>query len=57
MMPMLYFPTEHQYAVYAPFFVPVVVPIAGALASFASIVWRKRGEARAAAAAAKAKTE
>lgn len=33
MLPMLYFPTDHVYAVYAPFFVPVVLPVGLALAA------------------------
>lgn len=31
MLPLLYFPNEHLYAVYAPFFLPVCMPVFGAL--------------------------
>lgn len=34
MLPALYFPDEHLYAVYSPFFIPVVVPVLGALLVF-----------------------
>lgn len=31
MLPMLHFPSEHMYAVYAPFFAPIVLPVLGGL--------------------------
>jgi phosphatidylinositol glycan class S len=41
MVAMLYFPAEHQYAVYTPLFAPVAVPLVVAvLKEF--VTWRKK---------------
>ncbi|GAA5820438.1 hypothetical protein JCM10212_006118, partial [Sporobolomyces blumeae] len=50
MLPLLYFPDEHKYAVYTPLFGPVSVPlVVGLLKEFQE--WRQRRKAK-----AKAKT-
>lgn len=44
MLPALYFPDEHLYAVYSPFFIPVVVPVLGALLVFLKQLKNKGNE-------------
>lgn len=42
MLPSLYFPEEHVYAVYSPFFLPVVIPVISAAISALKELRRKR---------------
>jgi len=42
MVPLLYFPDEHAYAVYAPLFAPIIVPVLAALFKLAKAAVAKR---------------
>jgi len=54
MLPALYFPDEHLYAVYLPLFLPVTVPLVSGLAAWFAAWKKQRSKAAAAAAAAAA---
>jgi phosphatidylinositol glycan class S len=46
MLPLLYFPDEHVYAVYAPFFLPIIVPVLGALLAYIKRIRKKSAKAK-----------